>query len=81
VKAAISGNGRADKEQVTMMITRVLGLTAAPKPADAADALALAVCHVWRGPAQHRLRVAALAHGIGAPVSTSTLPRWTGVTK
>ena len=69
VKAAISGNGRADKEQVTLMVTRVLGLAEAPKPADAADALALAVCHVWRGPAQHRLRVAALAGGIGAPVA------------
>ena len=50
VKAAISGNGRADKEQVTMMVTRVLGLATPPKPADAADALALAVCQVWRGP-------------------------------
>ena len=68
VKAAISGNGRADKDQVTLMVTRVLGLAEAPKPADAADALALAVCHVWRGPAQQRLRVAALAGGIGAPM-------------
>ena len=67
VKAAISGSGRADKDQVTLMVTRVLGLAEAPKPADAADALALAVCHVWRGPAQQRLRVAALAGGIGAP--------------
>ena len=50
------------------MVTRVLGLAEAPKPADAADALALAVCHVWRGPAQQRLRVAALAGGIGAPI-------------
>src|SRR3982750_854468 len=50
VKAAISGNGRADKEQVTLMVTRVLGLAAPPKPADAADALALAICHVWRAP-------------------------------
>ena len=79
VKAAISGSGRADKDQVTLMVTRVLGLSAAPKPADAADALALAVCHVWRGPAQDRLRVAALARGIGAPVTSRTLPRWTGV--
>ena len=63
-----------------MMVTRVLGLSSAPKPADAADALALAVCHVWRGPAQDRLRVAALARGIGAPVISRTLPRWTGVT-
>jgi crossover junction endodeoxyribonuclease RuvC len=81
VKAAISGSGRADKEQVTLMVTRVLGLAAAPKPADAADALALAICHVWRGPAQNRLRVAALAGGIGAPMTSRTLPRWTGVAK
>jgi crossover junction endodeoxyribonuclease RuvC len=81
VKAAISGNGRADKEQVTLMVTRVLGLAGPPKPADAADALALAVCHVWRGPAQHRLRAAAIAGGIGAPVRSTTLPRWTGVSR
>jgi crossover junction endodeoxyribonuclease RuvC len=62
-----------------MMVTRVLGLTEAPKPADAADALALAVCHAWRGPAQDRLRKAALVGGIGAPIRPTTLPRWTGV--
>ncbi|OLN15164.1 crossover junction endodeoxyribonuclease RuvC [Corynebacterium belfantii] len=50
VKKAISGNGRADKKQMTAMITRILGLAEAPKPADAADALALAVCHCWRAP-------------------------------
>ncbi|QGU07551.1 Crossover junction endodeoxyribonuclease RuvC [Corynebacterium occultum] len=50
VKKAISGNGRADKKQMTVMITRILGLAEAPKPADAADALALAVCHCWRAP-------------------------------
>lgn len=49
VKAAITGNGRADKNQVTHMVTRILKLTAPPKPADAADALALAICHMWRG--------------------------------
>ena len=48
VKAAVSGSGRADKAQVTTMVTRLLGLDRAPKPADAADALALAVCHIWR---------------------------------
>ena len=48
VKAAVTGSGRADKAQVTTMITRILDLDAAPKPADAADALALAVCHLWR---------------------------------
>lgn len=56
VKKAVSGNGRADKKQMTAMITRILGLTEPPKPADAADALALAVCHCWRAPlvAKHR---------------------------
>ncbi|RRO18234.1 crossover junction endodeoxyribonuclease RuvC [Saccharopolyspora rhizosphaerae] len=55
VKAAISGSGRADKKQVTTMITKILGLAEAPKPADAADALALAVCHLWRAPMMDRL--------------------------
>jgi crossover junction endodeoxyribonuclease RuvC len=54
-KAAVTGNGRADKAQVTRMVTRLLSLETAPKPADAADALALAICHVWRGGAQRRL--------------------------
>jgi crossover junction endodeoxyribonuclease RuvC len=50
VKAAVTGNGRADKAQVTTMVTRILGLQAKPTPADAADALALAICHCWRAP-------------------------------
>lgn len=61
VKASVTGNGRADKAQVTSMVTRILRLEVAPKPADAADALALAICHVWRGSAQHRLTTAATA--------------------
>lgn len=48
VKAAVTGSGRADKAQVTKMISRILRLDDPPKPADAADALALAVCHLWR---------------------------------
>lgn len=50
VKAAVTGNGRADKDQVTAMITRILKLQSKPRPADAADALALAICHCWRAP-------------------------------
>jgi crossover junction endodeoxyribonuclease RuvC len=50
VKAAVTGNGGADKAQVTAMVTRILGLQAKPTPADAADALALAICHCWRAP-------------------------------
>ncbi|MGN2637167.1 crossover junction endodeoxyribonuclease RuvC [Nocardia takedensis] len=55
VKAAVTGNGTADKAQVTAMVTRILGLTTAPKPADAADALALAICHCWRAPLLDRM--------------------------
>ena len=50
VKAAVTGSGRADKAQVTAMVTRLLDLPEKPRPADAADALALACCHVWRAP-------------------------------
>jgi crossover junction endodeoxyribonuclease RuvC len=50
VKAAVTGNGRADKEQVTTMVSRLLRMTDRPRPADAADALALAICHLWRAP-------------------------------
>lgn len=58
VKAAVTGSGRADKAQVGAMVTRLLRLDAPPKPADAADALALAICHIWRGPATNRLQQA-----------------------
>ncbi len=49
VKAAVTGNGRAGKDQVTAMVTRLLRITDPPRPADAADALALAICQIWRG--------------------------------
>ncbi len=58
VKAAVTGSGRADKNQVAAMVTRLLRLSESPKPADASDALALAICHLWRGPAQNRLATA-----------------------
>lgn len=48
VKAAVTGNGRADKPQVQVMVQRLLALDELPRPADAADALALAICHLWR---------------------------------
>jgi len=63
VKAAVSGSGRADKAQVGAMVTRLLRLDAPPKPADAADALALAICHIWRGSAQSRIDAALAAAG------------------
>ena len=60
VKAAITGYGAADKKQVGVMVAKVLGLADIPRPADAADALALAICHAWKGPA------------LAAPVSVMT---------
>ena len=54
VKAAITGSGRAEKAQVGAMVARVLGLAEPPKPADAADAVALAITHLWRGTATNR---------------------------
>ncbi len=59
VKAAVTGSGRAGKEQVTTMVTRILQLPERPTPADAADALALAICHIWRGGVASRLQQAA----------------------
>ena len=58
VKAAVTGNGTADKAQVTAMVTRILELQAKPTPADAADALALAICHCWRAPMLSRMAAA-----------------------
>lgn len=55
VKAAVTGNGRAGKVQVTEMVTRILALQQKPTPADAADALALAICHCWRAPMLARM--------------------------
>lgn len=65
VKAAVTGSGSAGKQQVTAMVTRLLKLPDRPRPADAADALALAICHVWRGGTRDRLAAAARAAGNG----------------
>ncbi|HEX4400731.1 MAG TPA: crossover junction endodeoxyribonuclease RuvC [Galbitalea sp.] len=48
VKAAVTGYGSADKKQVATMVQNILRLDAPPTPADASDALALALCHAWR---------------------------------
>ncbi|GAA3194595.1 MULTISPECIES: crossover junction endodeoxyribonuclease RuvC [Streptomyces] len=76
VKAAVTGSGRAGKEQVGAMVTRLLRLDAPPKPADAADALALAICHIWRAPAAGRLQQAhAAARRAAPPVRTPGVRR------
>ncbi len=73
VKAAITGSGTADKAQVTAMVTRILRLDVAPRPADAADALALAICHLWRGAAQARLDAALARTKAARPAGTARL--------
>ncbi len=84
VKAAVTGSGRADKDQVATMVTRLLRLQDTPRPADAADALALAICPLWRGsaiaarnpgraPGVTRSPGVAQARGVAqAPVATQT---------
>jgi crossover junction endodeoxyribonuclease RuvC len=80
VKAAVTGSGTADKAQVTSMVTRLLRLADPPKPADAADALALAICHVWRGGVSTRLAQAGggAAAGAVAPGRRSGYQPWGG---
>jgi crossover junction endodeoxyribonuclease RuvC len=58
VKAAITGSGRADKKQIAQMVQRLLNLDEIPKPVDSTDALALAICHHWRGSGDMRREVA-----------------------
>ena len=70
VKAAITGYGAADKRQVQAMVAVVLGLSEIPKPADAADALAIAICHAWRGGA------AAAPSASGASTATPAQQAW-----
>ncbi|WP_189060728.1 crossover junction endodeoxyribonuclease RuvC [Longimycelium tulufanense] len=83
VKAAVTGSGSADKKQVTTMVTKLLKLAAAPRPADAADALALAVCHLWRGPMLRRMaeaeaRAAQLARAHRARLAAAAQQARTG---
>jgi crossover junction endodeoxyribonuclease RuvC len=66
VKAAITGYGQAEKKQVGTMVAKILGLDEIPKPADAADALALAICHAWRAPL--------VSAGRSVPASLKTAP-------
>lgn len=86
VKAAITGYGSADKKQVQTMVARILGLAVVPKPADAADALAIAICHAWRsgpvagaggaggpGPSARMNAAAASAQGGGAAGAASAV--------
>ncbi|MDY6144005.1 MAG: crossover junction endodeoxyribonuclease RuvC [Arcanobacterium sp.] len=63
VKAAVSGNGRAEKKQVQLMVQHILNLDELPRPKDAADALAIAITHAWRGGAEHLVDTNRAQHG------------------
>ena len=67
VKLAVTGSGTADKSQVQQMVARLLSLETAPRSPDAADALALALCHCWALPMQ-RATGAPAGDGVPAPV-------------
>ena len=67
VKAAVTGDGRAEKKAVQLMVQRILRLKELPKPADAADALALAITHAWRGGAMSPTTQSAQHGGAAMP--------------
>jgi crossover junction endodeoxyribonuclease RuvC len=70
VKATVAGYGGASKQQIQQMVTSALGLTSYPEPADAADALAIALCHAHLSQARDRI---ARATGIQSPaIAVST---------
>lgn len=80
VKAAVTGSGRADKQQVTTMVTRLLRLPGRPHPADAADALALAICHLWRAPAHNKIAEAVKAATKAKPATPAVVKAATRAT-
>ena len=71
VKRAVTGYGAAEKAQVQTMVANILGLADAPKPADAADALALAICQLWRGPGLAATNQVSGAHTTGERTGSS----------
>lgn len=78
VKAAVTGSGSANKDAVGKMVTKILRLDAPPKPADAADALALAITHAWRrsvaGPGQTTAGSASGARAVAKPPTSGLTP-------
>jgi crossover junction endodeoxyribonuclease RuvC len=82
VKAAITGYGQAEKKQVGTMVAKILGLPEIPKPADAADALALAICHAWRSPSTSSASPSATeSGGSGGSALTRAQEAWRAAEK
>ena len=73
VKRVVAGYGRAEKPQIQHMIKLMLRLAEAPSPHDAADALAVAVCHIHAQPAR---TARALAHAGGGPAPRKAATSW-----
>jgi crossover junction endodeoxyribonuclease RuvC len=59
IKSAVVGYGRAEKQQVQHMVAQLLNLSETPEPPDAADALAIAICHLHTSATLRRQRAAA----------------------
>jgi crossover junction endodeoxyribonuclease RuvC len=76
VKAAVTGSGRANKVQVAEMVKRLLNLTEIPKPVDSTDALALAICHIWRGGGNSKIESALAAEKSRLAKLVRKLSRW-----
>ena len=67
IKASVSGFGAASKQQMQQMVSSVLGLSANPEPPDAADALAVALCHAHASRARERFAAASKQNSLGPP--------------
>jgi crossover junction endodeoxyribonuclease RuvC len=73
VKASVAGYGHAGKEQVQQMVRALLGMSETPEPADAADALAVALCHVQTSEAKTRLASAAARASVAGDAEPARL--------
>lgn len=78
VKATVAGYGHAGKEQVQQMVRALLSMTETPEPADAADALALALCHIQIAESKARLGASLTSEAAAAPArrrNRASVPR------
>ena len=72
VKASVAGYGGASKQQMQQMVSSLLRLSTVPEPADAADALAVALCHAHLSQARERLAASIRVRATAAPQSNRT---------